>query len=71
MLLVYTDPSFYAAALTAVIILGLAKGGFNGLGLMAVPLLALVISPVQAAAILLPVMLVLAGSMRAAGPASR
>jgi uncharacterized membrane protein YfcA len=56
--LVYTDPSFYAAALTAVIILGLAKGGFNGLGLMAVPLLALVISPVQAAAILLPVMLV-------------
>lgn len=58
MLLVHTDPLFYCAALTAVIILGLAKGGFNGLGLMAVPVLALVISPVQAAAILLPVMLV-------------
>jgi uncharacterized protein len=49
---------FYLAAAVAVTILGIAKGGFNGLGLMAVPLMALVISPVQAAAILLPVMLV-------------
>ncbi len=49
---------FYAVATVAVTILGIAKGGFNGLGLLAVPLMALVISPVQAAAILLPVMLV-------------
>ena len=49
---------FYVTATVAVTILGIAKGGFNGLGLLAVPLMALVISPVQAAAILLPVMLV-------------
>ena len=49
---------FYMTATVAVTILGIAKGGFNGLGLLAVPLMALVISPVQAAAILLPVMLV-------------
>ena len=49
---------FYVTATVAVTILGIAKGGFNGLGLLAVPMMALVISPVQAAAILLPVMLV-------------
>lgn len=49
---------FYLATTGAVFILGIAKGGFNGLGLLAVPLMALVISPVQAAAILLPVMMV-------------
>jgi hypothetical protein len=53
-----TDPSFYLLAIPAVILLGLAKGGFAGVGAMAMPLLALVISPVQAAAILLPVLIV-------------
>lgn len=53
-----TDPWFYAAAIPAVILLGLAKGGFAGIGILGVPLLALVISPVQAAAILLPILLV-------------
>lgn len=52
------DPLFYFAAVPAVILLGLAKGGFTGIGVLAVPLLALVISPVQAAAILLPILLV-------------
>jgi uncharacterized membrane protein YfcA len=55
---VLTDPWFYAAAIPAVILLGLAKGGFAGIGILGVPLLALVISPVQAAAILLPILLV-------------
>ncbi len=52
------DPQFYAAAIPAVIILGLSKGGFVGLGNLAIPLMALVMSPVQAAAVLLPILLV-------------
>jgi uncharacterized membrane protein YfcA len=51
------DPAFYLVAGIAVAFLGLSKGGFAGFGLVATPLLALAIPPVQAAAILLPVML--------------
>jgi uncharacterized protein len=52
-----TDPWFYAAAIPAVFLLGMSKGGFGGgLGTLAVPLIALVISPVQAAGILLPIL---------------
>lgn len=52
-----TDPWFYAAAVPAVLLFGIAKGGFGGgLGVAAVPLMALVISPLQAAAILLPIL---------------
>lgn len=51
------DPWFYAAAIPAVLLFGISKGGFGGgLGIVAVPLMALVISPVQAAAILLPIL---------------
>jgi uncharacterized membrane protein YfcA len=53
-----TDPIFYLAAVPAVILLGLSKGGFAGVSAMALPLLAMAISPVQAAAILLPVLIV-------------
>ncbi len=52
------DPVFYAAAVPAVILMGLAKGGFSGIGLLSLPLMALVVSPVQAAAITLPILLV-------------
>jgi len=52
-----TDPWFFAVAIPAVLVYGISKGGFGGgLGVIAVPLMALVISPVQAAAILLPVL---------------
>jgi len=51
-----TDPIFYAAAIPAVLITGISKGGFGGIALLAVPLLSLVISPVQAAAIMLPIL---------------
>jgi hypothetical protein len=54
---VLSDPVFLLAAMIAVTSLGLAKGGFSGAGLMATPLLALVIPPIQAAAILLPILL--------------
>ncbi|WP_332803010.1 sulfite exporter TauE/SafE family protein [Sphingomonas sp. RT2P30] len=40
------------------IMLGLAKGGFAGMGALSLPLIALTISPVRAAAILLPVLIV-------------
>jgi uncharacterized membrane protein YfcA len=52
------EPAFYAAAVPAVILVGLAKGGFSGLGILSLPLMALVISPVQAAAIMLPILMV-------------
>ena len=49
-----TDPLFYLLAIPAVIMLGLSKGGFAGLGMVATPMLALVMPPLQGAAILLP-----------------
>lgn len=52
-----TDPVFFCAAIVAVTMQGLAKGGFSGLGIMAVPILSLVVSPIQGAAILLPTLL--------------
>lgn len=52
-----TDPWFYAAAVPAVLLFGIAKGGFGGgLGVLAVPLMSLVVSPLQAAAVLLPIL---------------
>lgn len=52
-----TDPLFYVFAVPAIIFLGLSKGGFSGIGMVSTPLLALVLPPLQAAAILLPVIL--------------
>ena len=52
------DPAFYLAAIPAVILLGLSKGGFSGLSSLAMPLFALAISPVKAAAIVLPILIV-------------
>ncbi len=46
------------AAVASAIIIGLAKGGLGGIGTLAVPVLALVISPVKAAALLLPILVV-------------
>lgn len=55
---IITDPVFYAIAIPAVIALGLAKGGFAGVGQMATPMLALVMPPLEAAAIFLPILIV-------------
>ena len=52
------EMQFYLVALPAVIILGLSKGGFTGLSSLAMPMMSLVISPVRAAAIVLPVLIV-------------
>lgn len=53
-----SDPWFYAVALPAVTLFGLSKGGLGGVGLLGMPLMALVMSPIQAAAIMLPVLMV-------------
>ena len=55
---IITDPLFYLLAIPAVVALGLSKGGFVGVGQIGTPLLALLMPPLEAAAILLPIMLV-------------
>ena len=51
------DPLFYVVAVPAVLVTGISKGGFGGVALLSVPLLALVTSPVQAAGIMLPILI--------------
>lgn len=53
-----TDWHFYLAAVPAVILMGLSKGGFSGLAILSTPLVAMVTSPVRAAAIMLPILIV-------------
>ena len=52
-----TDPFFYLIAVPAVLLLGIAKGGFAGtLGALIVPLMSIATDPITAAAILLPIL---------------
>lgn len=53
------NPLFWVSAVVAVIITGISKGGFGGLALFAVPLMALTISPIQAASIMLPILILM------------
>ena len=54
------DPLFYALALPAVMVTGISKGGFGGgVGVLSVPLMALAVSPFQAAAVMLPILCVM------------
>ena len=53
----FSDPVFLVTAFIAVLLVGLAKGGFSGVGMAATPLLALTMPPLQAVAILLPILL--------------
>ena len=55
-----TDPYFYLVAVPAVLLLGVSKSGFGtGFGALAVPLMAVAVTVPQAAAILMPVLLVM------------
>ena len=51
------DPIFYCLAIPAVVLLGLAKGGFAGLGIASTPMLALYLPPLEAAALILPILI--------------
>lgn len=51
---------FWPTAAIALLILGMGKSGFGGgLGILAVPLMSITISPVDAAALLLPLLLIM------------
>jgi uncharacterized membrane protein YfcA len=57
---VIADPWFYAAAIPAILLVGIAKGGFgSGAGVFATPLMALTVPIPQAAAIMLPILIVM------------
>ncbi|WP_119154563.1 sulfite exporter TauE/SafE family protein [Caldimonas tepidiphila] len=54
------EPAFYAAAVPAVLLMGLSKTGFGaGFGALAVPIMALAVPVPQAAAIMLPLLAVM------------
>lgn len=52
------DPAFWAAALVASVLVGMAKGGLPMVGMLSVPVLALVMHPVAATALLAPIYVV-------------
>ena len=57
---IITDPIFYLVSVPAVLLLGVSKSGFGaGFGSLAVPLMALSVSVPKAAAILMPLLLVM------------
>jgi uncharacterized membrane protein YfcA len=49
---------FYLCAILAVVLLGLSKGGFQGVSLLSLPLMALAVSPIDALVIMLPILMV-------------
>ena len=59
-MLPHFPPLFWIAAITAVLIVGIAKAGFGGgIGFIATPLIALTTSVAEAAALLLPILIVI------------
>lgn len=52
----FTNPAFWAAAIVAVCLFGLSKGGFSGLAVLSVPIFAMAVPTLTAAAIMLPLL---------------
>jgi uncharacterized membrane protein YfcA len=53
-----SDPLTLVVLTVAVVILGLSKGGFAGIGMLSTPLMASVVDPLVAVGLMLPIMLV-------------
>ncbi|MBX2811073.1 MAG: sulfite exporter TauE/SafE family protein [Myxococcales bacterium] len=58
-LCILRNPWFYLAGIPTVLLTGISKGGFGGIAMISVPLLALVMSPVTAAGVMLPILIVM------------
>ena len=57
---IFTDLISIVIVVVAVFLVGLSKGGFGGaFGILGVPILALIMPPLQAVAFLLPIYLVM------------
>ena len=57
---IFSDPSTLAVAILVAVLVGLSKGGLGGaMAILGVAILSLIIPPVQAAGILLPILLVM------------
>lgn len=55
-----SDPIVLVCSIIAVTLAGLSKGGFGGImGMLGVPIMAIAMSPIQAAAILLPILIIM------------
>jgi uncharacterized membrane protein YfcA len=55
-----SEPLFYLVVGIAVLVYGVAKGGFGGaMAMLVVPMMALIMSPTRAAAILLPILVLM------------
>jgi uncharacterized protein len=53
---ILSHPDFWIAGSLAMALFGLSKGGFSGLSVLGLPIFALALPPMQAAAIMLPVL---------------
>lgn len=55
---IISDPVFYLVAIPAILMFGMSKGGFGGgISSLSIPLMAFVIDPITAAAIVLPILI--------------
>jgi uncharacterized protein len=53
-----SDILFYLVVGVAVVILGLSKGGFAGVGMISTPMLALVVGPIAASGLIFPILII-------------
>jgi uncharacterized protein len=54
----FQSPLVFTITILAVVLTGLAKGGFTGMGALSTPILALIMDPISAAAMMLPILII-------------